>query len=74
MASDNEILKGMIERPIPDEVLQNAQRLIIGWTDVTDRQNATVQAVFVACIQIIRTMGPAWCRIGAATLANEERS
>ena len=52
----------------PEETARVAQ-LIKGWTDVTDSQKATVRVVFLACVQIIATCGPAWCRIAIATLS-----
>jgi hypothetical protein len=43
-------------------------RLINAWTPVAEREQASVQILFFACLMMIRTMGPAYCRIASSTL------
>jgi hypothetical protein len=71
-SSDDDIYDGMVRTKIPRETLEKVSRLINEWAKVTDKQKATVQVTFLACLQIIKVAGPAWRRIAIATLSQED--
>jgi hypothetical protein len=52
------------------EDLVKVQRVSLAWADALDKLNGAndVRTVFLTCINAIETMGPAYCRIAAATL------
>jgi hypothetical protein len=74
MASDEEIIDGMKKVPISVADRQRISKLVTTWADAIEHlpsEDATVRLVFFACLQLIITSGPAYCRIAIATLENE---
>jgi hypothetical protein len=52
------------------EDIAKMQRVMHAWAGALDKldDGNDVRTVFMACVQLIGTMGPAYCRIAAATL------
>lgn len=75
MHSDEQIYADMLGKITHDDVTK-MKRLMTAWADTMDGMDNRddIRTVFLACVNTIGTMGPAYCRIAAATLlqrANE---
>jgi hypothetical protein len=69
MAGDEEIYRDMkFKHELTMEERLQVSRLITDWTPAAERHKATTRLLFFACMVMIKTMGPAWCRIGYHTL------
>jgi hypothetical protein len=74
MVSDEQIYRDMCGPMSQDDTVKVA-RVLRAWADTLDRlENANdLRTVFIACIQTIGAMGPAYCRIAAATLTQRAK-
>jgi hypothetical protein len=69
MHSDERIYAEMTEHPISRDDIDKVGKLLRKWSDAIEGDHdASLRIVFLACINTIGTMGPAYCRIAAATL------
>lgn len=68
LVDDDEIYEGMHEQEVSADDLKRVANLINGWAAVTDKQRCSVRIVFLACLTVMRTMGPAWCKIAVINL------
>ena len=67
---DATIYRGM-SGTVSSEELKAMQLVLTAWASALDRlppEAATVRIVFLACVQSIETMGPAYCRLAALNL------
>lgn len=69
-ASDEEIYQGMVRRSLSKAEVAEVSKLIFAWSKVTD---TSVKIVFFACVNLIQTMGPAYCRIAVSTLSEHTK-
>jgi len=68
MHSDERIYADMTG-PISREDLQQMRRLTDAWARATEKAgDPNLRIVFLACVNAIGAMGPAYCRIAAHTL------
>jgi hypothetical protein len=70
MVDDETIYEGFAEEP-SDREIEVIKKLMNMWADSMDglpMSERSVKLVFGACINVIATMGPAYCRIAATTL------
>lgn len=65
MVGDEEIFDGMKKLTLSKEQMKQVSKQISDWANVT---TSPVGVVFVACLEMIKVMGPAYCRIAVATL------
>ena len=63
MVDDEQIYRDMCGEATPED-LANVQRLTLAWADALDKlgRGNDVRTVFMACVNTIGTMGPAYCR------------
>jgi len=56
--------------PMSKADILKVRNVTLAWADALDKlgENTNVRIVFAACVNTIGTMGPAYCRIAAATL------
>lgn len=69
MHDDERIYQDMLG-PVSPEDIHKVQRVTLAWAAALDKCEGAndVRTVFLACVEAIGTMGPAYCRIAAATL------
>ena len=69
MHDDQRIYADMAGK-VPKEELLKVRNVMLAWADALDDMGETtnVRVVFLACVNVIRTMGPAYCRLAAANL------
>ena len=72
--SDEQIYADMLGEVTREDVVR-MKRLMTAWADTMDKMDNRddIRTVFLACVNTIGTMGPAWCRIAAATLLQRAR-
>lgn len=69
MHSDEQIYAEMTEHPISHDDINKVTKLLGKWSDAIEGDHdASLRIVFLACVNTIGAMGPAYCRIAAATL------
>lgn len=68
MHSDEQIYAEMTEHPISRDDLDKVGKLLKKWSDAMEGDHDADRIVFLACVNTIGAMGPAYCRIAAATL------
>jgi hypothetical protein len=69
MHSDEQIYAEMMEHPVSRDDINRVRKLLKKWSVAVDGDHdASLRIVFLACINTIGTMGPAYCRVAAATL------
>lgn len=68
---DDERIYQDMNRATTSAEAMRANRLIEAWANATGKE--TTRIVFIACMQIIHTMGPAYCEIAATNLALASR-
>jgi hypothetical protein len=66
---DDQIYRDMCG-PLSNEDMKKVTALLTAWADVTDNMKEAndVRTVFLACVNTIGTMGPAYCKIAAVNL------
>jgi hypothetical protein len=70
MVDDETIYEGFTEQ-LSDKDVKTVGKVLTIWADAMERlpeNEKTLKIVFAACINTIGTMGPAYCRVAAATL------
>ena len=70
MVDDETIYEGFTEQ-LSDKDIKTVGKVLTIWADAMERlpeNEKTLKIVFAACINTIGTMGPAYCRVAAATL------
>lgn len=74
MIDDEQVYQDMCGEASAEDIA-NTQRLLMAWADALDKLDGAkdVRTVFLACIQTIETMGPAYCKIAATTLLQRAR-
>jgi len=67
MHSDDQVYADMAG-PITKEDLTKVTALLVAWQNAMGKE--TLRTVFLACVNTIGTMGPAYCRLAAVSLVN----
>jgi hypothetical protein len=68
MHSDARVFADMAG-PVSREDLQKVRRLTEAWANATEKAgDPNLRIVFLACVNTIGTMGPAYCKIASYTL------
>lgn len=72
---DGQVFRDMCGETSPEDI-SKMQRVLEAWATALDKLDEAndVRTVFLACVQTIGTMGPAYCEIAAATLLQRARS
>jgi len=72
--SDEEIFRDMGTIPTEQEMKQ-VKQVIEAWAIACDEipQRPTVRIIFIACLHMLITMGPAYCMVAALNLARVAR-
>jgi hypothetical protein len=68
--SDEQVYKDM-GGPVSEDEILRAQQLLDAWRIATEEvsgERITTRIVFLACMQVFNTMGPAYCRLAAFNL------
>lgn len=70
MKSSNEEIFRAMESEISTEDRERTFELLEAWIEATERVTGSndIRTVFLACLNTIATMGPAWCRIASLNL------
>jgi hypothetical protein len=71
MVDDETIYRDFACEQLSDKDIKNVHKLLVTWTGAAEllpESERTVKIIFNACVNIIGTMGPAYCRVAAATL------
>jgi hypothetical protein len=78
MVSDEQIYRDMCGE-VSTADIAHMNRVLLAWADTLDRLERdsgvrpNLRIVFLACVQTIGTMGPAYCKIAATTLMKKAR-
>jgi hypothetical protein len=71
MHDDERIYKDLRKAVLSKEDLERVRQMIRAWAIAAEElpdEARTVRIMFFACVQLIRTMGPAYCRIAELNL------
>jgi hypothetical protein len=73
-ADDEQIIRDMCGEATPDDI-RKVMRVTTAWAEALDKLGDAndVRTVFMACVNTIGTMGPAYCKIAAATLMHRAK-
>jgi hypothetical protein len=71
---DEQIYRDMCGEATPEDI-KKVTRVTLAWAAVLDKMGSAndVRTVFMACVNTIGTMGPAYCKIAAATLLHRAK-
>ena len=69
MVDDEQIYRDICGATSQEDLIK-VQRVSLAWADALDKLDGAndLRTVFLTCIHAIETMGPAYCKIAAATL------
>lgn len=71
MVDDGTIYEGFATERLSNQDYKTVSKLITAWADSMEKlpeNEKSVRIVFGACVNVIATMGPAYCRLAAAQL------
>lgn len=71
MVDDDEIYEGFTDVPYSDNENRIVSKVMFVWAEALEKLPAnekSLKVVFAACVNMIATMGPAYCRVAAVTL------
>jgi hypothetical protein len=68
---DNERIYADMAGNVSDQDIRNMTEVLLAWAEAIEKLKTKpdVRTVFLACVQTIGTMGPAYCRLAAVNLA-----
>lgn len=74
MKHSNEQVYRDMAGPMTNEDLVKIQRVTLAWADAMEKiGNADLRVTLMACVNIIGTMGPAYCHIAASMLLKRSK-
>jgi len=75
MVSDEKVYEDMCG-DVSQEDIDRVKKMLDAWADVAEKlpdDVATLRITFLACVNTIGAMGPAYCEIAAVNLLNKAR-